>query len=303
MCQILEISRSAYYKWLKHEPSERDLENRELLKIIEEIAKSNNQLYGYRKMTMVINKKFEESEKKYNHKRIYRLMCINDLNSRYRSHHKSHWKKSEPQISAENILDRDFNADAPFEKWGTDITEIKVPKVPDKAYLSTDLDFYGTFPLAYEVSRRNDVKLVEDTLDGALEAYPQGAKIFHSDRGFQYTRKEFQKKLKEAGMEQSMSRVGRCIDNGMVESFQGRFKDMLMILHPDISTWDELVEAIDDTFDYYINEYPQERFNGKTSGEVWAEALQAETPKVYPIKPNPQVEKFWNMVEEKKAVH
>ena len=103
--------------------------------------------------------------------------------------------------------------------------------------------------------------------------------------------------LKDLGIDQSMSRVSRCIDNGPMEGFQGIFKDLLYTLHPDIETYDELLIAIDETFDFYINEYPQERYHGLTSGEVRQAALQANTPIQYPIKPNPKIIKYWNNIK------
>ena len=94
-----------------------------------------------------------------------------------------------------------------------------------------------------------------------------------------------------------MSRVSRCIDNGPMEGFQGIFKDLLYTLHPDVETYDELLIAIDETFEFYINEYPQERYHGLTSGEVRQAALQADNPIQYPIKPNPKIIKYWNNIK------
>lgn len=298
MCQILEISRTAYYKWLSRKPSDRDLENEELISKIKEVARENNRLFGYRKMTMIINR---DSETKYNHKRIYRLMCENDLDSCYRRK-KPHWKKSDAQMTAENRMERDFSANRPNQKWGTDITEIKVPGVRDKAYISTILDHYDRFPVAVVVSRRNDTALVNRTLELAVRSAPEGAELFHSDRGFQYTRSAFQNRLRELGMQPSMSRAGRCIDNRMVESFQGQIKDMMRILYPDISSWEELEEAIYNTYDYYINKCLQARYNGKTSGEVRSIAMTASVPEIYPIRENLQIKRFWKMVNEKKTI-
>lgn len=298
MCHILEISRAAYYKWLNRKPSKTEQENEKLLEEIQTIASKNNRLFGYRKMAMMINKQHDTP---INKKRILRLMCIYGLLSIYRQK-KNGWRKSDPQKTTENILDRDFNASAPNEKWGTDITEIKYPGIPQKAYLSTILDLYDRYPVAVAVSQRNDAKLVDDTFKSAAENNPDASPLLHSDRGFQYTRAVFQKRLQERGMTQSMSRVNCCIDNGPVEGFQGIIKDMLFILYPNLKTYEELVRAIHNTFKYYIEEYPQERFNGKTAGEVRAEGLQAENPVQYPIKKNLRIERFWAEIERKKAI-
>ena len=82
-----------------------------------------------------------------------------------------------------------------------------------------------------------------------------------------------------------------------MEGFQGIFKDLLYTLHPDVETYDELLIAIDETFDFYINEYPQERYHGLTAGEVRRAALQADNPIQYPIKPNPKIIKYWNNIK------
>ena len=75
-------------------------------------------------------------------------------------------------------------------------------------------------------------------------------------------------------MSQSMSRVSKCIDNGVCEGFQGQFKDMLFILYPNITSKEEMRQAIKGTLDYYINHYPQKRLNGKTCGQVRKESLE-----------------------------
>lgn len=298
MCEILGISRAAYYQWLHRKPGKRETENKELLEKIQEVAKGNNQLFGRRKMKMTLDR---GGKKCFNHKRIARLMDIHGLQSVYRRKRKR-YKPSEPVQTAENILARDFQASRPNEKWGTDITELSVPGVPQKAYISTIYDLYDTFPVAYTISKRCDSDLVNRTMDLALEANPDGAEIFHSDRGSQYTRAYYQDRLKEVGMKPSMSRVGRCIDNGPVEGFQGQIKDIFRILNPDVSNWEELEAGIKRSFDYYINEYPKERFKGKTVGEVRREALSATVPVAYPIKKDSRIVRFWKKIEGKRSL-
>ena len=88
-----------------------------------------------------------------------------------------------------------------------------------KLYLSAILDLYDRSVVAYVISRRNNNRLVFQTFDKAIASNPDAKPIFHSDRGFQYTGRMFQHKLSNQGMEQSMSRVGHCIDNGPTEGF------------------------------------------------------------------------------------
>ena len=131
-----------------------------------------------------------------------------------------------PQYLAENILDRNFHADRPNEKWLTDVTEFKWYENGEKrkVYLSAILDLYDRRIVAYVIRNSNDNHLVYDTFDAAVKANPNAHPIFHSDRGFQYTNRVFHTKLEAAGMTQSMSRVARCIDNGPMEGFWGILK-------------------------------------------------------------------------------
>lgn len=94
-----------------------------------------------------------------------------------------------------------------------------------------------------------------------------------------------------------MSRVGHCIDNGPVESFQGFIKDMAKVLF----AYEEAAEIIYRTYEYYIYGYPQKRFHGKTAYQVRQEALAADTPEQYPIAPNRRIERFWEKIEKSKA--
>ena len=159
----------------------------------------------------------------YSYNYVRRIMRVLKVKSRIRQK-KSNYKKVKPKQVGENILERKFKADYPNQKWLTDVTEFKIPGYKQKLYLSAILDLYSKDIVAYKISTHNNNKLVFDTFDIALEKYPDAHPIFHSDRGFQYTSKQFKFKLDEAGMIQSMSRVGKCIDNGPMEAFWGTLK-------------------------------------------------------------------------------
>ncbi|MDW7670621.1 MAG: DDE-type integrase/transposase/recombinase [Bacillota bacterium] len=96
--------------------------------------------------------------------------------------------------------------------------------VVHKVYLSAILDLYDRRIVAFEITDRNDNKLVFDTFDTAITVNPDAHPVFHSDRGYQYTNRVFHQKLMKAGMTQSMSRVAHCIDNGPMEGFWGILK-------------------------------------------------------------------------------
>ena len=297
MCKNLKISRAAYYKWLNSSPTKKQLEDERILMQIKEIAESNNSLFGAMNMYYKLRDNYHFM---CGHNRVYRIMCINDFKSSYRRSSGYIYAKSTPEEIAENVLKRDFNADKPNEKWCTDVTEIKVPTTGEKLYISPVLDLYDRYPVGLAVSERNDTALTDATLEMSHDAYPGAMPLYHSDRGFQYTRTVFRRKLEKYGMSQSMSRVGRCIDNGPCEGFQGLFKDILFILYPNIKSKEEMIHAIYGTLDYYINEYPQKRYKGKTCGHVRKEALQSSEPVVYPIKQASKYIKFWTAIEQKK---
>ena len=162
-----------------------------------------------------------------NDKRILRICRTNDIKStiKYDNHGCTRQAKN-PQYLAENLLDRQFYASNPNEKWLTDVTEfkwyegVKVHKV----YLSAILDLFDRRIVAFVTSERNDNPLVFKTFDKAVKENPDAHPLFHSDRGFQYTNRTFHHKLENAGMMQSMSRVAHCIDNGPMEGFWGILK-------------------------------------------------------------------------------
>ena len=248
LCAIVHIARSAYYKWLKRMPSLSQTVNEQLVEWIKQHYEERNGILGYRQMTVVINR---EHNVHFNKKRIYRLMQILHLKSVTRVKKKT-YIPSTPQITAENILNRDFHADKPNEKWLTDVTEFKyyVGPVIKKLYLSAILDLYDRRIVAYKISDSNTNELVFSTFDDAVRQNPEAQPIFHSDRGFQYTNKVFHQKLSDAGMIQSMSRVGRCIDNGPMEGWWGILKSEMYYLRK-FTDKDELISAIEEYIDYY----------------------------------------------------
>ena len=133
---------------------------------------------------------------------------------------------SSPRHLAENVLKRRFYADRPNEKWLTDVTEFHyyVGPIMHKLYLSAILDLCDRRIVSFFIRDTNDAALVHSTLDLALEAAPGVRPLLHSDRGSAYTTQIFHDKLAAAGITQSMSRVGKCIDNGPMEGFWGILK-------------------------------------------------------------------------------
>ena len=289
MCEQLDITRAAYYKWLHRDIPETEQENEQIAQLIREYDDRFNHILGYRRMTLYINRL---NNKHYSRNRIHRIMKVINIHSVIRRKRKK-YQSSTPETTADNILNRDFFAEAPNRKWATDVTEFKWYEGPvvHKLYLSAILDLYDLSTVAWVVSRRNDNKLVLDTFALAIRNNPDAKPIFHSDRGFQYTSKIFQNKLREQGMTQSMSRVGHCIDNGPTENFWGIVKSEMYYRYT-FTDEQSLREAIAEYMTFYSTERIQERFDGKTPAEVRAEALAADTPIQYPIPENKRIQKY-----------
>ena len=287
MCKKIGIARASYYKWLHRDVPEQELENIKLAELIKEYDERFNHILGYRRMTSWINH-FNQTD--YKKKRVHRIMKKLGIHSVIRKKKKK-YTSSTPEAVAENKLGRDFYASAPNEKWVTDVTEFKVPGEQKKLYLSAIIDLYDRYPVAYVISTRNDNNLVFKTFDKAISSNPNAKPLFHSDRGFQYTSKVFKRKLEKQEMEQSMSRVGHCIDNGPTEGFWGIIKSEMYQMY-EITDETSLRFAITDYIRFYSEERPQDRYQCKTPLEVRMEALSSDEPVKYPIPKNKRIEKY-----------
>jgi len=223
--------------------------------LIKEAYEEKNGILGYRQMTIKLNR---ENDFHINQKRIYRLMRILGLKSVCRRKRKN-YIKSTPQVTAENVLNREFTAENFGKKWLTDVTEMKYG-ISSKAYLSAILDLGDKSIVSFVIGHSNNNALVFETFDIAHEQYPEVTPIFHSDRGYQYTSKAFKKKLDDAGMTQSMSRVSRCIDNGPMEAFWGMLKSEMYYLKT-FHYYEELKQAVIEYIAYYNGSRYQKRLN------------------------------------------
>lgn len=289
MCALLGISKAAYYKWQHRSIPQAEQETLLLAELIREYDEQYNHILGYRRMTAWINRL---NGTHYSKNRVHRIMKAIGIHSIIRKQPKK-YRKTVPERTAGNVLKRDFNASAPNEKWVTDVTEFKWYEgaVCHKIYLSAILDLYDRSVVSYVISRRNDNRLVFQTFDKAIENNPDAKPIFHSDRGFQYTGPVFQSKLNRQGMEQSMSRVGHCIDNGPTEGFWGIIKSEMYYLQT-FTDEKSLRSAIDEYIHFYNYERFQERFENRTPTEVRIEALNSDKPALYPIPENKRIQRY-----------
>lgn len=266
LCKLAKVARSSYYKWINHKPSPREQENEQLTENMLAHHKQFQGIYGYRRHTVQLCR---QTGKPINHKRIQRLMKLAGIQSVIRRK-KKQYASSTPQHVAENLLNREFHAEAPDEKWLTDVTEFKYGH-SQKAYLSAILDLHDNTIVSYVFGRSNNNNLVFQTLDQALQVAPGSAPMLHSDRGFQYTSPSFKKRLEAANVTPSMSRIGRCIDNGPMESFWGTLKCEKYYLNT-YSTFEELEKDIDTYIHFYNNERLQAKLNGLSPMEFRTKA-------------------------------
>lgn len=266
LCKIAGIARSAYYKWLNRTPTARERENEKIIKEMKALYMQVEGIYGYRRMKLNLNRRFN---KYYNHKRIYRLMKVAGLQSVIRRKRKR-YIRSTPQHVAENLLNREFTSNKPNQKWVTDVTELKYGRTK-KAYLSAILDLYDGSIISYVLGHSNNNHLVFTTLDQAIATLHNEHPLIHSDRGYQYTSHGFKRRIDEAKMTHSMSRVGRCIDNGPMESFWGTLKCEKYYLYK-FDTFDELSNTIDEYIEFYNHKRYQERLNGLSPMEYRTQA-------------------------------
>ncbi len=152
-------------------------------------------------------------------------------------------------LAAENILQRQFKAEAPCEKWVTDITEFRAGG--QKLYLSPILDLFNGEIVAWETACRPTEELVKRMLNKGLESLAEGEKtLLHSDQGWQYRIKSYQSALADKGLVQSMSRKGNCLDNAVMENFFGHLKEE-MYYRRDYRSVEELENAVNEYITYW----------------------------------------------------
>ena len=264
LCKLGHITRASYYKWIARPETENDLLNERIAEKAERIHGEHPDM-GYRRIRDTLE---HDHDIKVNDKRVLRICRKKKIRSIIKHRYNCCTKPaSDPAYIAENVLNREFHADNPNEKWVTDVSEFKYgtgeEEQKGKIYLSAIVDLCDKRPVAYVYSDYNDNPLVFATFDQAIEKNPGAKPIFHSDRGYQYTSKEFRQKVVTAGMTQSMSRVAHCLDNGPMEGFWGIMKRE-MYYGRKFKTKEELILAIEEYMNYYLTKRVQRNLNVMT---------------------------------------
>lgn len=253
MLKIAKLSRSTFYYQAKIQQGSDKYAT--LKTQIREVYERHKGCYGYRRITAELHNRGSG----VNHKTVQRLMQLLGLKSlvrpkKYRSY------RGEINSNVPNVLDRQFWADQPNQKWVTDVTEFNVRG--DKLYLSPVMDLYNGEIVAYETRRTPQLPLVSTMLKRALSKLGnRQTPLLHSDQGWQYQMPAYRRQLAEHGLTQSMSRKGNCLDNASMESFFGILKSEFFYLNKFDS-----VELLDAGLRKYIQYYNHERIKTKLKG-------------------------------------
>lgn len=253
LLKFAKMPRSTYYYHLNKTNCKDKYE--QIKKEITLIYHENKGRYGYRRLTLELKNR----EYKINHKTVLRLMKELGLQCFVRMKKYKSYKGETGKI-CDNILNREFTADRPNEKWVTDVTEFKL--FGTKVYLSPIIDLFNGEVISYDISDRPVFSQVMDMIAKAFDKIPNNTNlILHSDQGWQYQMKRYQATLKEKGVRQSMSRKGNCYDNSLAENFFGLLKSELLYLQQ-FKSVEHFKEELIDYIDYYNNK----RIKGKLKG-------------------------------------
>lgn len=214
MCKTLKVSKGNYYRWLCNPISNRKKSNIELIEKIREIHICSKQTYGSPRIIAELKKQGLE----VGHNRVSRLMRENEIKAKMKRRFKNTTDSEHKLPVSENILNRNFKANKPNEKWVSDITYIWT--MAGWLYLCTIIDLYSRKVVGWSMNDNMETSLIINALEMAcINRNPESGLIFHSDRGSQYASYQFREVLEKKGFIQSMSRKGNCWDNAVAESF------------------------------------------------------------------------------------
>lgn len=253
LCEVLAVSKSGYYDWLKRDVSDRSRQNQALLKKITLISKRSNERYGAPR----IHAELQATGERVGRDRVAKLMRSARIQAKM--YQKLKWvqksrAQSKYQLDEVNHLNREFNASKPNEKWVSDTTQVKTRK--GWLYLAMIMDLYSRRIIGWSMACRNTEKLAIDALEMAISCRGDVKNVLlHSDQGAQYTSLSYRKLLKEKGIMYSLSRKGNCWDNAPAESFFHTLKTEL-VMFEDYNTINEAKMSL---FGYIESFYNRKR--------------------------------------------
>jgi len=254
MCEFFGVSRAGYYAWRKR--IEREDPDVERLQAVQAVYQASHKIYGFRRITMQLQDSYGL---RINHKAVLRLM--RKLGIRSVARKLVPYRKVEELGTYHryaNLLERDFSAYAPNQKWVTDITYIRLEK--GWAFLSIIKDLFDGFIVGSVLHDRNDIPLVLRTLQQAKENEKvTDGLVLHSDQGTQYTSQAYHVLTSQYNISPSMSRRGNCWDNAPAENFFSHLKEEYLRHFP-LPTFEQAQQRVAE----YIHFYNYERIQLKT---------------------------------------
>jgi putative transposase len=258
MCKMLAVSPSGYYAWRGRPPSAREMANRELKATIRKVLDESGQTYGSPRIYQVMRKLGLLCSRN----RVARLMRAEGLRAKQARRFRSTTKRNESHRPASNLLQRDFDAERPDQKWLADITYI--PTSQGWLYLAAILDLYGRRVVGWAMDERVTTDLTLRALKMALrQRRPGPGLVHHSDQGSQYTDRRYQALLARRGIAASMNGAGTWYDNAPMESFFGTLKSE-RVHH---LVYRDRAEATTDLFNYIEGWYNRRRLHSSLAYE------------------------------------
>lgn len=267
LLQVAGLARSTFFY---HQARLQSADPREALKTaITEIFTTNNGRYGHRRVHTELTKQGWVVAKKT----VLKLMRSLQLRCKVRRRKRYNSYQGEQGVIAPNLLNRKFDADAPNQKWVTDVTEFRVGD--RKLYLSPVMDLFDRQIISYSVGSSPNLELANTALRTAIDALEPGQQpLVHSDQGFQYQHAAWRLLLKDAGATQSMSRKGNCYDNAVMENFFGHLKEELFH-HVRFLSTEALATALHEYIRWYNNDRISTKLKGLSPVEFRTQALAA----------------------------
>lgn len=227
LCRAVGVSRSSYYAQQNRQPSNRQKENEELVVAIKKSHKESRKTYGGPR----IARDLSEAGFKVGRNRVARLMRKEGITAHLGRKFRKTTDSAHSFPIAENLLDRNFEVDAPDKVWATDISYVRTWE--GWMYLAVVIDLFSRRVVGWSMATHMRTELVHDALKMAIGLrHPGAGLLHHSDRGSQYASNDYRKALKDSGIICSMSRKGDCWDNSVVESFFGTLKTELIYRRP-----------------------------------------------------------------------
>uniref|UniRef100_UPI00356B6E73 IS3 family transposase n=1 Tax=Serratia marcescens TaxID=615 RepID=UPI00356B6E73 len=265
LLRVAELPRSTFFYQKKRLSNESHRDEKEK---ITSIFHQHKGRYGYRRITVALKREGI----KINHKTVYKLMKNMGLSSPVRRKKYNSYKGMYGKV-APNLLNREFTAVRPNQKWATDVTEFSVNG--EKLYLSPIVDLFNREIISFSLARRPHMGMINTMLRKAFSKINDAEKpVLHSDQGWQYQMIGYQEILQEKQVVQSMSRKGNCLDNAVVENFFGTLKSECFYLNT-FNDINELETAIREYIHYYNHERISLRLQGLSPVEFRTQTLQA----------------------------